>query len=80
MKINILAFGIARDILGESVLEFEWNGEPRVGKLKEELQRKFPKFTDLASLKIAVNEAYAKDELEIHEGDEVVIIPPVSGG
>lgn len=80
MKINLLAFGIARDILGGSTMEFEWEGEAKVGKLKEELQAKYPAFIDLASLRIAVNESYATDEQSIEEGDEIVIIPPVSGG
>lgn len=80
MKINLLAFGIAREIIGSGEMEFYLEGEARVGKLKEALQARYPAFTDLASLKIAVNEAYARDEQQINEGDEIVIIPPVSGG
>ena len=31
-------------------------------------------------IRIAVNEAYVDLGFELHDGDEVAIIPPVSGG
>jgi len=80
MKINLLAFGIAKEVLGKNSIEYQLEDKATVGILKKSLMERYPAFSDLASLKIAVNEAYAQDDREIHENDEVVIIPPVSGG
>jgi molybdopterin synthase sulfur carrier subunit len=44
------------------------------------LIEKYPSFQKLSSLRIAVNEEYAEDHTEIKETDEIVLIPPVSGG
>ena len=40
----------------------------------------FPDFEKLRSLVIAVNEEYQEDGFILSEKDEIVIIPPVSGG
>jgi len=80
MKITVLAFGIAKDILGKHSLTIEVEEEPTAGKLKQYLCEKYPEFEKLRSLSLAVNEEYASDDLLLKAGDEVVVIPPVSGG
>ena len=80
MEIKILAFGITRDIIGSRDLELSVEEETTVGGLKQALLKQFPAFEELRSLSIAVNSEYANDELEIQMNDEIVLIPPVSGG
>ncbi|MCB0585614.1 MAG: MoaD/ThiS family protein [Phaeodactylibacter sp.] len=80
MKIKILAFGIAKDILGATNILIELEGPPTVGQLKTHLCREYPAFEKLASFAIALNTEYVEDNQAIQPGDEVVIIPPVSGG
>ncbi len=80
MQINILAFGVAKEILGSSSLQVEMPGRPTVAQLKSRLCQDYPGFEKLASLSIALNTEYAADHAVIKPGDEVVIIPPVSGG
>ena len=80
MKIKILAFGIAKDILGGANLSVEMPGQPTVGQLKDHLCQSYPAFEQLASFSIALNTEYAEDGQAIQAGDEVVVIPPVSGG
>ena len=80
MTIHILAFGIAKDIIGKQNLELTLEANNTVGNLKEQLCQQFPDFEKLRSLAIAVNEEYRADDFVIGSGDEVVIIPPVSGG
>lgn len=80
MTVNVLAFGIAKDILGSRQLRVELSDTATVGQLKARLCEQYPAFEQLASLSIALNTAYAKDEAHIQASDEVVIIPPVSGG
>lgn len=80
MQITILAFGIAKDIIGGSSLEIQLPAGATVSTLKTNLSRQFPDFQRLASLSVAVNTEYAGDDQPLHERDEIVLIPPVSGG
>lgn len=79
MKVKITAFGIAKDIMGGKHLELEVNGEV-LSLVRKELISQFPEFEKLASLKFAVNTNYVDDSYQLNENDEVVLIPPVSGG
>ncbi|MEM7373990.1 MAG: MoaD/ThiS family protein [Bacteroidota bacterium] len=80
MKITLLAFGITKDILGGRQLSYELPESATVGTLLQDLGQKYPQLEDLASLKVAVNNEYAGAEVPIRPTDEVVLIPPVSGG
>jgi len=80
MEIEIKAFGIARDILGDSVLNVDIEAETSVENLMAQLKNDYPAFKELTSLAIAINTTYATPEQLIKQGDEVVIIPPVAGG
>ena len=52
-----------------------------VSDLTNELLQRFPDLlTDGASLVTAVNAEYANAEAQLKDGDEVALIPPVSGG
>ena len=80
MKINVLAFGVAKDIFGQPVLNFELHGDNSVANLKSELEKQYPKLGKLASYMVAQNNEYALPDNLISETDEIAIIPPVSGG
>lgn len=80
MKINILSFGIAKDILGQRFLSWELKPGSDVAGLRSELLAAFPRLSALASLRFAVNSEYADDQAVLFPGDEVALIPPVSGG
>ena len=76
----IILFGIAKDIVGARELSWPSNQITHVGALKEWLLEQYPQFSDLQSLRIAVNEEYAEDDHLIGPDDEIVLIPPVAGG
>jgi molybdopterin converting factor subunit 1 len=80
MKIDILAFGIAKNIIGASTYQIQVEENPMISKLREQLIAEFPDFERLKSLRFAVNEEYVDESYILKENDEVVIIPPVSGG
>ncbi|WP_412850591.1 MoaD/ThiS family protein [Chryseobacterium sp. PMSZPI] len=80
MKLNILAFGITKDIFGTSEKEIEVEDGINVRELKNRLEKEFPELIKLKSYFIAVDEEYAEDELLISSTNEIAIIPPVSGG
>lgn len=81
MEIKLIAFGIAKDILAQQHLSVNIEKtEVNIEGLKEKLLEKYPAFAKLKSLSFAVNEEYQKDDYLLKDQDEVVIIPPVSGG
>jgi len=80
MKLNILAFGITKDILGSAEKEIVVMEGISVGQLSNILETDFPQLKKLKSFFIAVNEEYAEEERIIESGDEIALIPPVSGG
>lgn len=80
MKIKLTAFGIAKDILQTNSLQLEVNGVHNISALKSYLCEQYPDFTKLRKISFAINEEYQADDFSLTENDEVIIIPPVSGG
>lgn len=80
MKIQVLFFGISKDIVGSNLREVELPEQALVLDLKNQLIGNYPEFEKLRSLSIAVNNEYRNDDFAIAESDEVAIIPPVCGG
>lgn len=80
MQLTLIAFGITKDILGGREVAFDLPEPTNVGHLLQRLQATYPQIDGLASLKVAVNSEYATADTPIGPFDEVVLIPPVSGG
>ncbi|MDN3579914.1 MoaD/ThiS family protein [Mucilaginibacter flavus] len=80
MKINVLAFGVAKEIFGSSAVSLELTNDATIYNLKYVLEQQYPRLKQLASYMVAVNNEYALPGDTIHERDEIAIIPPVSGG
>ena len=53
---------------------------PDVGRLRAWLLEQYPAMKSLRSVMIAVNRAYAQDGQPLAPGDEIAVIPPLSGG
>jgi molybdopterin synthase sulfur carrier subunit len=79
MKLQLKAFGVAREVMGGPVVEWPFTGRT-VGDLKSALYTRYPQLTDLRSLQIAVNQTFADDHQPIAETDEIALIPPMNGG
>lgn len=80
MKLDILLFGITRDIVGQSKLTYEVPTESNVSVLLERLKQSYPALQKLTTVMVAVNNEYSKKDQILHESDEIALIPPVSGG
>lgn len=80
MKIKLIAFGIAKDILQTRQAEIELSEGGTISSLRQTLVHRYPELAKLKSLSFAVGVNYQDDSYGLHENDEVVIIPPVSGG
>ena len=82
MKIRLVPYGILRDAIGASEIIIEINCEPcRVRELRNFLLRKFPSFREYIVGSVLVKgDKLLSEEYEIRDGDELVILPPGSGG
>lgn len=80
MRIKILVFGIARDICGSGVIHLKVPETATAGQVKQLLTEEYPHLGQLKSFLLAVNEEYAELNTLIAPGDEIALIPPVSGG
>lgn len=77
---KILAFGIAKEIVGGSVIELPIASGISAGAVKELLSERYPGLRRLSSFSLAVNGEYAAPQTIVQDTDELAIIPPVSGG
>ncbi len=78
---KIISFGRAKEITGDLFTVFDVGNYPlSVATFKASLFSQYPALEKLPSLAVAVNSEYAADETMINKGDEVALIPPVSGG
>ena len=80
MKIQLLAFGLAKDILGQQRLEMELEEGVSSEEFEQHLQKAYPALGESLSIRLAVNETYVQEAITLKDGDEVALIPPVSGG
>lgn len=81
MEINILAFGIIKDLVGGPIFQIELNCEDlSVKELRVNLEGIYPNLKSLSSYMIALNNRYAEENERIKSTYEIALIPPVSGG
>ena len=77
--IRVRCFAKAAEIVGDKYFDFKGDSST-VDELKSHLLKAYPEFDSLDVIRIAVNEEYAEGDQLISVNDDVVIIPPVSGG
>ncbi len=81
MKVNVRLFAGLHDLLGQRDVILELAEGATVLQLREQLSKEYPIVTPyLTTLVCAVDEEYVPAEHRLREGDEVALIPPVSGG
>jgi molybdopterin converting factor subunit 1 len=81
VRIRVLFFGVIRDVVGlrEDSLELPDGGS--LGSVFEHYAARFPKLRDMAaSTVLALNQQFSPPAAPLAEGDEVALLPPVSGG
>ncbi|MBO0911723.1 MAG: molybdenum cofactor biosynthesis protein MoaE [Acidobacteria bacterium] len=81
MQVRVLLFGVLKDLAGRS---FEVLSLPEQATARDVLnhyaQRISKQTNILGSVAISVNQEYARPEARLRAGDEVALLPPVSGG
>lgn len=81
MKVRVKFFAILRERAGTSEAVREVASGSTVADLWRQLQREYPKL-DVPGIRLlyAVNQSYVGVDHELSDNDEVVFVPPVSGG
>lgn len=81
MRVRVLYFAALRDLAGRAAEEVELPSPARVADLRRAIVALHPELKEpLGRSLIAVNEEYAGDDQPLGGGEEIALVPPVSGG
>ena len=81
MELNIRLFALYRERAGRSTVSVVVPDEATVADLTDEVRRQLPNLAPPeVKIVVAVNTDYADSEVVLQSGDDVCLIPPVSGG
>jgi len=81
MKVGVLFFGVLKELFGRAGETVELPEGARVREVLHYYARQAPRLEAiLPSLAVSVNQEYSGVDRALREGDEVALLPPVSGG
>ena len=81
MRVTVRLFARLRDLAGTGELVREVPGPATVQTVWKSLTAEMPSLVQYeGTMSVAVNAEYARMAADVHDGDEVAFLPPVSGG
>jgi molybdopterin synthase catalytic subunit len=81
LKITVKFFASYKEVLGKEQIEIQLDDNSTVDHLLSRLRQDYPKLGNLMeTLVVSINLEYATFDTKLREGDEVALLPPVSGG
>jgi molybdopterin converting factor subunit 1 len=81
MELTVRFFALYRERAGRRTWPLELPEGATVADLTDEVRRRFPMLAPArVKIVVAVNADYAGPEVILRQGDDVCLIPPVSGG
>ena len=81
MHLDVKFFALYRERAGHSRFQLELPEGSTVSDLTDKVRQYFPQMAPPGvKMVVAVNTEYGDPETVLHEGDDVCLIPPVSGG
>ncbi len=81
MRVKIRFFAAYREIAGRSEDQIQLGEGATVGDAMKILRSRYPRLAFLTDpIATSVNRNYSTEDTVLKEGDEVAILPPVSGG
>ena len=81
MRVRVLLFAALREAVGQKQLELELPADATLAELMTRLEREHAVLARYRGrLLVTLNEERAPFETQLGDGDEVALLPPVSGG
>ena len=81
MTVRVRFFALARDRFGADVMSLDLPNGATVAAARQALAERHPHAADwLPTVAFAVNRSYARPTDALADGDELAVLPPVSGG
>ncbi len=80
MTVKVQLFAIGREIVGSSELLLTLSEGATAQTVIDMLKERYPKFQTVKTLVVAIGTDYADPQTKLRDGDELALIPPVSGG
>ncbi|MEK6643436.1 MAG: MoaD/ThiS family protein [Planctomycetota bacterium] len=80
IEINVRFFGPAREWAGRDEMKLDAPTAATLGAVAGILSEKYPRLGQAVGIRLALNQAFVPLSTCVKSGDEVAIIPPVSGG
>lgn len=81
IKVTVKLFAVYQEVIGSPELELEFPGGSTVAQVGQYFWDQYPELASLQSVThFGVNLDFVPGDTLLQPGDEVVLIPPVSGG
>ena len=82
MLLNVRLFAGLREAAGADALEVEVGEDPTAAGLLEVMRdgSDLGKLLERMPVRVAVNSAYVAGDTRLNPGDEIALVPPISGG
>lgn len=81
ITLKILLFSILKEKVGQDTIELKVASSLTGEQLLDKLSSDYDSIHSFRSvIRLAVNESYVHESIELTNGDEVALITPVSGG
>jgi len=80
ISIRVRLFGPAEELAGAAKAVLNVEDGMTLGGLAGQIAARWPKLGDAPGMRLAVNRRYVALDHLLCEGDEIAVIPPVTGG
>jgi len=81
MLVRILFFGVLKDLAGQGGESLQLPDDATLGDVLNHYEVRIPRLREwVSSIAMSVNQEYAGPEAKLSQGDEIALLPPVSGG
>lgn len=81
MQIHVLFFGMLKELVGQASDSLSLPDGATLADVLSHYECRIPRLKEfVASMAMSVNQEYASPEAKLKSGDEVALLPPVSGG
>ena len=81
MELNVRLFALYRERAGQNIIKVAVEDGATVADLTDEVRRQVPNLAPPeVKIVVAVNADYADFDVALQPGDDICLIPPVSGG